>query len=165
MKKFMKTLLCLVLALVCATSAMLPSASAAKVTKILRVNTNGVRLHYTAEGRGEENMIFSMKKGTKAMYLGMKNKSWAKVVLNNGMEGYVYKSYLSEYGAVATKAVYQVEEKTPTYKLSGKKLKRTGSSLAKGTIVIVRDTKNGYAYVMTLNGKKTYVKTSALDKY
>lgn len=165
LKKCFKTLLCLAMVLVCATSALLPSASAAKATKILRVNTDGVRLHYTAEGRGEENMIFSMKKGTKAMYLGMKNKSWAKVVLNNGLEGYVYKSYLSEYGAVATKSVYQVEAKTPTYKLSGKKLKKTGGTLAKGTIVVVRDTKNGYAHVMTLNGKKTYVKTSALERY
>ena len=164
MKKVMKTLLCLAMALVCATSALLPSAYAAKATKILRVNNSGVRLHYTAEGRGEENMIFSMDKGTKVMYLGMKNKSWAKVVLNNGLEGYVYKGYLSEYGAVATKSVYQVEAKAPTYKLSGKKLKKSGS-LAKGTIVIVRDTKNGYAHVMTLNGKKTYIKTSALKKY
>ena len=164
MKKFMKTLLCLAMALVCATSVLLPSASAAKAMKILRVNNTGVRLHYTAEGRGEDNMIFSMEKGTKALFLGMKNKSWAKVVLNNGLEGYVYKGYLSEYGAVAAKSVYQVEKKAPTYKLSGKKLKRSGS-LSKGTIVIVRDTKNGYAHVMTLNGKKTYIKTSMLERY
>ena len=165
LKRFFKMMLCLVLVLVCAAPACMPSASAAKAAKILKINANGVRLHYTAEGQGEQNMILSMKKGTKVLVLGMKNKSWAEVALNNGLTGYVYKGYLSEYGAVATKSIYKVNTKLPCYKLSGRRLKKTSSSLSKGTIVFVRDTKNGYAYVMTLNGKKTYVKTSGLTKY
>lgn len=165
LKRFLKTLLCMVLVLVCAAPACMPSVSAAKAAKILKINSDGVRLHYTAEGQGEANMILSMKKGTKVLFLGMKNKSWAEIALSNGLTGYVYKGYLSEYGAVASSSVGQVTTKLACYKKSGSRLKKTSSTLSKGTIVFVRATKNGYAYVTTLSGKKTYVKTSGLKKY
>lgn len=165
-KKILKTLLCMMLVLVCAAPACLPSASAAKATKILRVNANGVRLHYSAEGLGTENMILSLPKNTKVMYLGMPNKSWVRVALHNGLKGYIYKGYLSEYGAVATKDVYKVDEKRlTTYKLVKGKLKKSSSTLAKNSIVFVRDTKGPYAKILTLKGKWTYVKTKGLEKY
>ena len=165
-KKFFKTMLCLILVLVCAAPACLPSASAVKAAKILRVNASGVRLHYTAEGKGEENMILSMKKGTKVLFLGMKNKSWAEVALSNGLTGYVYKGYLSEYGAVAARSVYEVsDKKLSCYRRSGNRLKKTSSRLSRGSIVFVRATKNNYAYVTTLSGKKTFVKLSGLTRY
>ena len=166
MKKILKTLLCMVMVLVCAATACLPSASAAKAAKILRVNAPGVRLHYSAEGKGEANMILSMPRGTKVLLLGMKNKSWAHVVLENGLQGYIYKGYLSEYGAVNSKDIAQVNTaKLPTYKVSGNRMKLTGSSLKRNSIVFVRDTKGGYAKVLTLKGNWTYVKTNGLKKF
>ena len=165
-KRIVKVVLCLMLVLVCATPVCMPSAEAVSVTKILRVNADNVRLHYTATGGGASSMILNLDKGTKVMYLGMKNKVWAEVVLSNGLVGYVYKDYLSEYGAVNSRDVYKVSTaKLPTYKVSGKTMKKTGSTLAKNSIVFVRDTKGGYAKVLTLKGKWTYVKTSGLKRF
>ena len=165
-KHFLKVMLCMMLVVMCVVPTCLPSASAASAAKILRVNADGVRLHYSASGQGTGNMILSMEKGTKVLFLQMKNKSWAYVCRSNGLRGYVYKGYLSEYGAVNARDVYQVStNKLPTYKVSGKRMKKTGSTLAKNTVVFVRDTKGGYAKILTLKGKWTYVKTSGLKRF
>ena len=165
-KKILKTLLCMMMILVCAAPACMPSASAATAAKILRVNAADVRLHYNTKGGGENTMILKLKKGTKVLFLETKNKTWSYVALPNGLRGYIYNGYLSEYGAVNAKSVAQVNvSKLATYKVSGKRMKKTGSSLTRNTVVFVRDTKGGYAKIMTLAGKWTYVKTSGLKRF
>lgn len=165
-KKFLKTLLCMIMVLVCAAPACLPSAEAAKAAKILRVNAENVRLHYNTKGGGESSMILKLPKGTNVLFLDTKDKAWAYVALPNGLRGYVYNGYLSEYGAVNAKDVAQVKSsKLATYKVSGRTMKKTGSSLTRNSVVFVRDTKGGFARVLTLAGKWTYVKTSGLQKF
>lgn len=165
-KKILKTLLCMMLVLVCAAPACLPSASAASAAKIMRVNAKDVRLHYNTKGGGENTMIMKLSKGTKVLFLETKNKTWAYVALPNGLRGYIYNGYLSAYGAVNANSVAEVKVKSaPTYKVSGRSMKKTGKSLTRNAVVFVRDTKGAYAKILTLEGKWTYVKTSSLQKF
>lgn len=165
-KKFIRSLFCMMLVLTLALTAFAPCGLAAtKTVKVLRVNAPGVRLHYTAKGEGEDNMICSLSKGTRVLYLGMPNKSWVHVRTEKGLTGYIYKGYLDEYGAVAKSSLYTVSSsRLQTYKRSGSRLKKASGTLSGGTLVSVKATKNGYAYVQTMSGKKTYVKLSGLKK-
>ncbi len=165
-KKFFRSLLCMMLVLTLTLTAFAPCGLAAtKAVKVLRVNATGVRLHYSAKGEGEDNMICSLKKGTRVLYLGMPNRSWVHVRTEKGLTGYIYKGYLDEYGAVAKKSLYTVRSsRLQTYKRSGSRLKKASGRLSGGTLVSVKATKNGYAYVQTMSGKRTYVKMSGLKK-
>lgn len=165
-KKFVRSLFCMMLVFTLAFTACVPCGLAATATvKVLKVNSDGVRLHYNTQGGGESTMITSLQKGTRVLYLSMPNKSWVRVRTEKGLVGYIYKGYLDEYGAVARSSVYVVKSsRLATYKLSGSRLKKNSSTLTGGTLVCVRATKNGYAYVQTLSGKKTYVKLSGLSR-
>lgn len=165
-KKFFRSLICMMLVFTMAFTACVPCGLAAtKSVKVLRVNAQDVRMHYTAKGEGENNMVCKIKKGTRVLYLGTESKVWYKVRTEKGLTGYIYMGYLDEYGAVAKNSLYTVNtSRLQTYKRSGNRLKKASSRLSGGTLVSVKATKNGYAYVQTLSGKKTYVKLSGLKK-
>ena len=163
-KNIFRSLICVVLVLVLTISAYVPVASAASASKILRVNADHVRLHYTAAGQGDTNMITLLRKGTRVLYLGTSHKVWVHVRTEKGLEGYIYKDYLSAYGAVSTKSLYVVKSKATAYKRSNGKYKKT-TSLSAGTIVSVKSTRGNYAYVQTMTGRKVYIKKSVLTKY
>ena len=165
-KKFFRSLICMMLVFTMAFTACVPCGLAAtQSVKVLRVNAQDVRMHYTAKGEGENNMVCKIKKGTRVLYLGTESKVWYKVRTEQGLTGYIYMGYLDEYGAVAKNSLYTVNtSRLQTYKRSGNRLKKASSRLSGGTLVSVKATKNGYAYVQTLSGKKTYVKLSGLKK-
>ncbi len=155
--KWIKALLC---ALLIATFALSPmSALASSTARIFIVNTEGARLR---NGENRTNIVASLPKGTRVVYKGKSEGSMYYVRTSAGQSGYIYKEYLSSYGAASSKQVYKVTKRTAMYRKSG------GSghigSLSKGTTVIVYEVHSKWAYVKTLKGKSGYVRKSALKK-
>ena len=155
-RNVMKSVLCLMMILAMLMAPL--SASAASVARIMKTNTDWVRLR-TAGGA----QITSLRKGTKVLYWGSKNDDMYKVMLSNGVTGYIYKYYLSTYGAMQLDSVYITTTATPAYNRSGSTLKRSGT-LAKGKYVMVYKTSGNWAYVKTMNGKGAFVPKGALAK-
>lgn len=133
-------------------------ASAASTAYIMKVNADRVRLRGSAG-----DIIRTMRKGTKVLYWGSKDGSMYKVLTSDGKTGYVYKNYLSTYGAMKVSSVYVTTSSAPTYKRSGNNLKRSGS-LAAGKYVMVMKTSGNWAYAKTMTGRSIYLQKSYLKK-
>lgn len=161
MKRFMGLLLTAAL-LMC---MLLPMGTAAAASKgktvyILSVNTDGARVRSTAEGGQTDNVLGSLRAGTKAFYLG-KSGSWYLLCSEYGVRGYVYKGFLDYYGAVALSSLYQVNGSAKVYKKASASSGRSGS-LKDGQYVMVYGVSGDWAYIHTITGTKGYVKVSSL---
>lgn len=157
--KLLKSILCLVL--IAAMGLVPMTAFAAKSAYILNVNTDRARLR---DGSGaSSHVIQTLRKGTKVLFWGVKSASFLKVATTGGKVGYVYRNYLSVYGALKKDQIYVTNQATSVYKLVGSKLKRY-SSVGTGKYLLVIAQNNGWAYVRTVTGKAGYVKSSALTK-
>lgn len=156
-RNYLAKILCLSLILMLGIMPV-SSAYAASRAYILRVNTNYVHV------RDEDgNIISNARKGTRVLYWGESIGSMCKVVSSSGAIGYIYKDYLSSYGAVNKKQIGIVTAKAPMYKRSGNSLKKAGTAKA-GTVVLVYQVNGSWAYVKNFNGTGAYVRTSYLKQ-
>lgn len=159
-RKLMKSLICTVLVMAFLAAPMSALASS-KLALILKVNKDWVYMRAPADEGGE--VIGRLRKGTKLLYWGSSDGSMCKVLNSKGDIGYVYKDYLSTYGAMKKSSVCVTTDSTKLYKLSGGSLKGNGS-LAKGKFVVVYKTSGNWAYVKTMSGKSAYCRTSTLER-
>ena len=162
MKKWMKLVLCTVLAML---FVLAPMEAMAQTVKIYRVNADLVRVHSTA-AQGLENVIGKLRLGTKVFYLGHGKggaAGWWRVRSDHGLTGYVYKTYLSYYGATTVSKVYQATGSAYVYKKASTKAGRV-ATLTRNEHVIVYATKGNWAAIATLSGKQGFVKKSVLKK-
>ena len=140
------------------------SASAASGTaKILKVNTNA----NLRDPDDYQHVLSYMKSGTKVLWTGKtnkKNKAFYLVTTTGGLTGYVYKDYLSSYGAVNLSQVYKTRTAAKIYKKPSTSSSKV-TSVGKGRYVLVYGTSSGWAYVKTTSGKGGYMKLSTLKKY
>ena len=155
--RILKALVCLLLI---TTVVLAPMSAYAKTVKIMKVNVEGARLR---SGPGAYPVITSLKKGTRVLYAGTKKNAFLQVRTSGGKTGYVYKPFLTAYGAVQSKQVFHVTSTTGLYKKP-----KTSSSkvqnLKANQRVIVYEARGNWAYVKTLSGKGGFVKVSKLAK-
>ena len=159
-RKVLKSVLCslLILAMMMAPMSALASSSLAL---ILKVNGDWVRMRDGAE-EGDE-VIARLRKGTKVLYWGEREDEMYKVLTSTGKQGYIYKGYLSTYGAMKKSQVYVTSGTTKLYKRSGSSLKGNGT-LGSGKYVVVYKTSGNWAYIKTMTGKSAYCLKSTLKK-
>lgn len=155
-RRMLAVLLCLMLL----ASIFAIPASATSVVRIMKVNVNGARLR---KGPGDYDIITSLKKGTKVLYTGKHVNAFYQVRTSGGRVGYVYKRYLTKYGAATSKQVYYTNKKV-TMRRRNSSSSSGVKRLKKNTLVLVYEVRGSWAYVKTLSGKGGYVKVSALRK-
>ena len=137
------------------------SASASGVVRILRVNVEGARLR---TGPGVSTIQKpSLKKGEKVFWWGKTANAFCYVRTSTGRVGYVYKPYLSSYGAVNSRQVYYAKGSTSVYRKASTHSSHVGKLSARQH-VIVYETRGNWAYIKTLSGKGGFVKLSSLKK-
>lgn len=156
--KFLKSVLCLLLI---ASMMLLPATAMAssKTIQILKVNTDGARLR----SEEDKSVITTLKSGAKVFYAGEHLDAYCKVCTMDGEIGYVYKAFLSEYGAVKSSQVYYTTAKAPVYRRSGSSLKKAGTA-PENTFVLVYATNGNWAFVRSMGGASGYMKLNTLTK-
>ena len=160
-KRFVASMLMLVMML---TMLPLPEemSAALAVGSYGRVTDDGVRVRSTPEGGNADNVMTSLKKGTKLFYLGT-DGAWYKVCSEYGLtSGYIYKGYASYYGAVSLNSIYKCDGNVRMYARPNTSSKRV-TTLRDDQFVIVYAVSGKWAYVHTISGKKGYVPVSQLD--
>ena len=157
-RNWMRSVLCLLLVLTLAIAPMCAFAST-KTAKILKINVDQARLRTGASGA----IITTLDKGTKVLYLNKTDGAYCKVCTTDGTTGYVYKSFLSNYGAVRADQVYVTKASTTLYRRSGNSLRKS-STVKEGVYMLVYKTNGSWAQVKSMTGKSGYVRLSALSK-
>jgi len=138
-----------------------PISASASVVRIMKVNVNGARLR---TGPGESSILKpSLKKGERVFYWGKHANAFYYVRTSTGRVGYVYKRYLTSYGAVNSSQIYYAAGKVNVYKKTSTGARRV-TKLSNRQHVIVYEARGGWAYIKTLSGKGGYVKMSSLRK-
>ncbi len=141
--------------------APLEAMAASRTVKIYTVNADYVRVHSTAQ-QGD-NVIAKTRRGSKVFYLG-KSGNWWRVRTDRGVTGYMYKDYLTYYGATTLNRVYQANASSvKVYKRAYAGSSRV-ATLSKNEHVVVYSVSGNWAYVATMSGKTGYVRKSALKK-
>ena len=153
-----KSILCIALILVL-TLAPLSALAASRTAKILKVNVDKARMRESSSGE----IITTLDKGTKVLYLNRTDGAYCKVCTTNGTTGYVYKSFLSSYGAVRADQVYVTKASTTLYRRSGNSLRKS-STVKEGVYMLVYKTNGSWAQVKSMTGKSGYMKLSSLKK-
>lgn len=164
----MKRFLVIMLAVMLTMTAVLPTVSSAmaaskkKVIYIVNIDNDGVRVRSTPRGGSTDNVMTSLKKGTKLFYLGSSG-SWYKVCSEFGpTSGYIYKGYASYYGAVAYDNIFKADGRARVYSRPSTSSSRV-TTLQDNQFVIVYAVSGSWAYIHTISGKRGYVRTSQLD--
>lgn len=155
-RSVLKTFICFMMILAMLMAPM--TASAASIARIMKTNVDWVRLR---DANGEQ--IARLRKGAKVLYWGSKDDEMCRVITTSGKTGYVYKKYLSTYGAMRLDSVYITTASTQMYNRSGSSLKKSGK-LAAGKYVMVYKTSGNWAYVKTMSGKGAFVQKGTLKK-
>ena len=160
----MKRVFVLMLALMLALSAVLPTVGFAaskknKTIYIVNVDNDGVRVRSTPNGG--DNVMTTLKKGTKLFYLGQEGAYYKVCSEFSTTTGYIYKGYVSYYGATSLNSIYRCNGKTYVYTRPTTSSGRS-ATLKSGQFVIVRAVSGKWAYINTISGVKGYVKTSSL---
>ena len=161
----MKRRLMMILAVMLMASMLLAPVSALAASKstvqILKVNVDGARLR--SGPSSDYSVLTSLDKGSKVIYLGKEKNSFSYVCTAYGKKGYIFRDYLTSYGAAYSSQIYRAKKKVKAYKKATTSSGRA-TTLGKGQLVIVYQVKGNWAYIKTLGGKGGYVKTSALKK-
>lgn len=155
-RSVIKSFICILMILAMLLAPM--TALAAPVARIMKTNTDWVRMR---DASGAQ--IARLRKGTKVLYWGSANDEMCKVMLSNGKTGYVYKNYLSTYGAMRLDSLFITTEATPLYNRSGSGLKRSGT-LAAGKYVMIYKTSGNWAYIKTMSGKGAFIQKGTVKK-
>lgn len=100
MKRILAILLAVMLfvAVMPVTSLAEGAVSNSSDKKVYHVATHKGNLHLRAQPNDSSRIIARLPKGTALIYLSKANSKWYKVRTTNGLEGYVFKSYLGDYG-------------------------------------------------------------------
>lgn len=159
-RNVLKSLLCSLLVIVL-LAAPVSGLASSNLALIMKVNGDWVRMRDGAE-EGDE-VITRLRKGTKVLYWGDREDAMYKVRTSDGKVGYIYKGYLSTYGAMKKSQVYVTSGTTKLYKRSGSSLKGNGT-LGSGKYVVVYKTSGNWAYIKTMTGKSAYCQKSMLKK-
>lgn len=166
----MKRFLIILLAALLAATALMPGCALAassgkskkKIVYIVSVDNDGARVRSTPRGGDTDNVMTSLKKGTKLFYLGTEG-AWYKVCSEySTTSGYIYKGYVSYYGAVALDSIYKCNGSTRMYKRASTSSRRV-TTLKDGQFVVVYAISGKWAYVRTISGHKGYVRISSLE--
>ena len=159
-RNLLKTVLCslLVIALLAAPVSGLASSNLAL---IMKVNGDWVRVRDGADEGAQ--VITRLRKGNKVLFWGDRQDEMYKICTSSGDVGYIYKGYLSTYGAMKKSQVYVTSGTTKLYKRSGSSLKGNGT-LGSGKYVVVYKTSGNWAYIKTMTGKSAYCQKSMLKK-
>ena len=117
MKRILAVLLAIMLfvAVMPMTSFAEGAVSNSSDKKVYHVATQHDDLRLRAEPNDHSAIKARLPKGTALIYQSKANKNWYKVKTPNGLEGYVFKKYLGDYGKadVATKKDPLHVRKTP----------------------------------------------------
>ena len=163
--KMKRRFLTMILAALLVVSTLLAPVSAVAASKsmvqILKVNVDGARLR--SGPSSDYGVLTSLDKGSKVIYLGKQSNSFSYVCTAYGRKGYIFRDYLTSYGAAYSSQIYRAKKKVKAYKKASTSSSRV-TTLGKGQLVIVYQTKGNWAYIKTLGGKGGYVKKSALSK-
>ena len=153
--------LAVVLLVVLMASVFAVPASAASTAKIYKVNVQGARLR---SGPGNYSWSKpSLNKGQRVLYLGKHQNSFYYVYTSGGRKGWVYKGFLSSYGAVNKSQVYRATKAGYLYKKGSSKSGHAGK-VSKNEYLFVYSVKGRWAYVKKMNGKGGYIPASRLKK-
>jgi len=155
-RNVMKSFICFLMIVAMLMAPM--TASAASVARIMKINADWVRLRDANGGQ-----IARLRKGTKVLYWGSREDDMYKVLTSSGKTGYIYKDYLTTYGAMKLSSVYVTTASTQMYNRSGSSLKKDGR-LASGKYVMVYKTSGNWAYIKTMTGKGAFVQKDTLKK-
>lgn len=155
-----KVILLAVCLMLVVSTVVAPLSASASVWKIMKINVSGARLR---TGPGDYPWTKSLKKGTQVLYKGKSSKAFYQVTTKDGTTGWVYKEYLSNYGAVNSSQVYRTRSSAKLYKSPSTSAHRV-TTVSSGAYVLVYATRGGWAYVKTTSGKGGYMKTSSLKK-
>ena len=158
-KRVMLMAVCLVMILT-AVIAPVSASAASGLAKILKVNTNA----NLRDPHDYQHVLSYMKSGTKVLWTGKTKKAFYLVTTTSGLTGYVFRDYLSSYGAVNLSQVYKTRTSAKIYKKPSTSAHKV-TTVGKGRYVLVYGTSSGWAYVKTTSGKGGYMKFSALKKY
>ena len=164
MKKFLRAILCLTLAMLF-VMAPLETYASSRTVKIYKVNADYVRMHSNA-ANGTDNVVTKLRRGSKVFYISAasgRSRGWIKVRTEYGATGYIYKDYLSYYGAATRSHVGKATTSTKMRRRASSSSSRV-TTLSRGQHVIAYSISGSWVYVKTLSGKSGYVKKSALRK-
>lgn len=157
-RKMLLAAICLMLVL---STVIAPvSASAKSVVKVMKITVDGARLR---TGPGDYPWTKSLKKGTKVLYAGKKEKAFCYVKTSDGSTGWVFNEFLGAYGAVNSGSVYRTTGKATLYKKNSTHSSRV-TSVSKNSFILVYATKGGWAYVKTMSGKGGFMQLKNLKK-
>ena len=100
MKRILAVLLAVMLfvAVMPVTSLAEGAVSNSSDKKVYHVATQKDDLRLRAQPNDSSAVKARLPKGTALIYLSKANKNWYKVKTPNGLEGYVFKKYLGDYG-------------------------------------------------------------------
>ena len=154
-RNVVKSFICFIIIL---AMLMAPMTASAAIARIMKVNTDWARMR-SSDGT----QIASLRRGTKVLYWGSRNDEMCKVMLSNGKTGYIYKDYLSTYGAMNLDSIYITTATTQMYNRSSNTLKKSGS-LAAGRYVMIYKTSGNWAYIKTMSGKGAFVMRDTLER-
>ena len=100
MKRILAVLLAIMLfvAVMPVTSLAEGAVSNSSDKKVYHVATQKDDLRLRAQPNDSSAIKARLPKGTALIYLSKANKNWYKVKTPNGLEGYVFKKYLGDYG-------------------------------------------------------------------
>ena len=159
-RKVLKSVICSLL-IVATLLAPMSAFASTKLARIMKVEGDWVRLR---EGpNADDEMVARLRKGTKLLYWGEHDDEMYKVVTRDGKVGYIYKGYLSTYGAMKKSQVYVATDTVKLYKRADGTLKSNGS-VEKGKFVVVYKTYGNWAYIKTMSGKGAYCPTNDLKR-
>ena len=160
MKRILAILLAVMLfvAVMPVTSLAEGAVSNSSDKKVYHVATQKDDLRLRAQPNDSSYIKARLPKGTALIYQSKANSKWYKVKTPNGLEGYVFKSYLGDYGKadVATKKDPLHVRKSPG---NGKVL----TSIPHGTKGVTIYAVNGTWAKVKWNGKTGYASTGYLQ--
>lgn len=165
MRRFFRVVVCLLLMIAMTAAPMVAapsmSAKAASSYKVMRCNVEGGRLR---KGPGNYGVITTLDRGEKVIYSGKTKNAFCLVATTNGKIGYIYKNFLSSYGAVRKDQLYYTRSRN--VKLYKKASTRSKSvTLKNRQFVTVYQKAGNWAYIKTLEGKGGYVQLSKIKKF
>jgi len=159
-KRMVKSMVCALLAIVLFAMPMCASAAKDPIIRILNVNVDGARVRSSDDFN---EIITSLKRGTKVLYMNDTREAYCKVCTQDGTVGYVYKGFLDSYGAArASTLCYTNTDSVRVYNrpsTSGKRL----AKLDEGTCLVLYRTNGDWAAVLSLSGARGFVKLSSLS--
>ena len=158
-RRLFKIVLCLTLIAAMVIAPM--CASASSTAYIYKVNVKNAYLR--SKSGSNSTVIAKLPRGSKVLYWGSKSGSMYKVYTTSGKTGYIYKDFLSQYGAVNKSQIGVLKVDAPVYKQSGSKLKRNGTAKA-GTMVMVYAYNDDWVRCKSVTGKTGYIPRVAVKK-